>query len=97
MTGYCWGILAVPNSSPGLQVQASLYPQRGPKKMAQAQLGYFEGTPVDAYICSLGPDCGYTVAYPTKVPGQYRGIPARASPEFLRVVSKMLENGRFRS
>ncbi|MFN0168411.1 MAG: hypothetical protein ACKV22_18445 [Bryobacteraceae bacterium] len=36
---------------------------------AQAHLGFFEGTPVDAYVCALGPDCGYTVAYPTKVPG----------------------------
>ncbi len=36
---------------------------------AQAHLGFFEGTPVDAYVCALGPDCGYTVAYPTKVKG----------------------------
>src|SRR5579871_4156724 len=40
-----------------------------PETEAQAHLGFFEGTPVDAYVCALGPDCGYTVAYPTKVKG----------------------------
>ena len=50
--------------------QESFYnPPVDPKKVAQAHLGYFGGTPVDAYVCSLGPDCGYTVAYPTRVEG----------------------------
>lgn len=50
--------------------QESFYnPPVDPEKVAQAHLGYFEGTPVDAYVCSLGPDCGYTVAYPTRVEG----------------------------
>ena len=44
-------------------------PPMEPDKMAQAHLGFFEGTPVDAYVCALGPDCGYTVSYPTEVEG----------------------------
>ena len=39
------------------------------EKVAQAYLGFYEGTPVDAYFCALGDNCGYTVIYPTKVPG----------------------------
>ncbi|MSP14745.1 MAG: hypothetical protein EXR62_17525 [Chloroflexi bacterium] len=50
--------------------QESFYnPPIDPVKVAQAHFGYFEGTPVDAYVCALGPDCGYTVSYPTQVPG----------------------------
>lgn len=36
------------------------------EKIAQGHFGYFEGTPVDAYVCAIGPDCGYAVSYPTK-------------------------------
>ncbi|MCZ6676793.1 MAG: hypothetical protein O7E52_06040 [Candidatus Poribacteria bacterium] len=50
--------------------QESYYnPPMTPEKVAQAHFGFFEGTPVDAYMCALGPDCGYTVSYPSKVPG----------------------------
>ena len=38
-------------------------------KQVQQHLGFFDGTPVDAYVCTLGPDCGYAVDYPTKVKG----------------------------
>ena len=44
-------------------------PPMSPEKVAQAHFGFFEGTPVDAYMCALGPNCGYTVVYPTKVRG----------------------------
>ena len=44
-------------------------PPMDPAKEVQAHLGFFEGVPVDAYVCALGPDCGYTVDYPTKVKG----------------------------
>ena len=44
-------------------------PPMTPEQVAQAHLGYFEGAPVDAYVCSMGPDCGYTVSYPTQVEG----------------------------
>jgi hypothetical protein len=40
-----------------------------PEKVAQAHFGYFEGTPVDAFVFAIGPCCGYTVDYPTKVSG----------------------------
>ncbi|MBM3802029.1 MAG: hypothetical protein FJW26_06900 [Acidimicrobiia bacterium] len=50
--------------------QESFYnPPMDPQKVAQAHMGFFERTPVDAYVCALGPDCGYTVSYPTKVKG----------------------------
>ncbi len=44
-------------------------PPISPEVEAQAHLGCFEGTPVDAYVCAVGPDAGYTTSYPTKVPG----------------------------
>ena len=44
-------------------------PPMEPEKIAQAHFGHFEGTPVDAIMVPLGPDCGYTVSYPTKVKG----------------------------
>ena len=48
--------------------QESVYnPPMEPEKVAQAHFGYFEGTPVDAYMCALAPNSGYTVGYPTKV------------------------------
>ena len=40
-----------------------------PEKVAQANLGFLEGTPVDACVCCLGWNAGYTVDYPTEVPG----------------------------
>ena len=42
-------------------------PPMSPEKEAQAHFGFFEGTPVDAYVCALS--SGYTVGYPTKVRG----------------------------
>jgi hypothetical protein len=38
-------------------------------RVAQAHLGHFEGTPVDAYVCALGCNAGYNVGWPTKVEG----------------------------
>ncbi len=41
--------------------QESYYnPPMSPEKVAQAHFGFFEGTPVDAYVCALGhwPDGG---------------------------------------
>lgn len=48
--------------------QESAYdPPISPEKLAQGQFGFVEGTPVDAYVCDIGPSCGYAVSYPTKV------------------------------
>ena len=47
--------------------QESFYnPPLEPEKVAQAHFGFFEGTPVDAYVGALGPDCGYRT--PSKAP-----------------------------
>ena len=42
-------------------------PPMTPEKVAQAHVGFFEGAPVDAYVCALGANAGYSVGYPTKV------------------------------
>ena len=44
-------------------------PPISPEKVAQAHFGFFEGTPVDAYVCAPGCNAGYNVGYPTKVKG----------------------------
>lgn len=50
--------------------QAGYYnPPISAEKVAQAHFGFFQGTPVDAYVCALGNNCGYTTDYPTKVRG----------------------------
>lgn len=40
-----------------------------PEKLAQLSFGQLEGTPVDAYVATVGPCAGYTLSYPTRVPG----------------------------
>ena len=44
-------------------------PPMSPEKVAQAHFGFFEGTPVDTYVCAPGCNAGYNVGYPTKVKG----------------------------
>ena len=34
-----------------------------PETVAQAHFGFLAGTPVDAYVCALGPDAGYVTAF----------------------------------
>lgn len=43
-------------------------PPLSPDRAAQSHHGFFEGRPVDAYVCSPGWSTGYTVDWPTKVP-----------------------------
>ena len=43
--------------------QSHYHPPMLPETIAQAHLGYFAGTPVDANVCALGPDAGYVTAF----------------------------------
>ncbi len=45
------------------------HPPLSPEKFAQVHMGYFDGSPVDAYLCALGACAGYVVNYPTRVEG----------------------------
>ena len=49
--------------------EASYHPPMTPEKYAQAFLGFFEGTQVDAFVSGLGWASGYQVIYPTEVEG----------------------------
>jgi hypothetical protein len=40
-----------------------------PEALLQISFGGLEGTPVDAYVATVGPCAGYTLSYPTEVPG----------------------------
>ena len=40
-----------------------------PERLAQVSFGQLEGSPVDAYVMTVGPAAGYTLSYPTKVEG----------------------------
>jgi len=40
-----------------------------PEQLAQVSFGRLEGTPVDAYIATIGISAGYTASYPTEVKG----------------------------
>jgi len=40
-----------------------------PEKLLQISFGGLEGTPVDAYVATIGPCAGYTLSYPTQVEG----------------------------
>ena len=55
-------------------------PPMRPEKVAQGHLGFFEGTPVDAYVCALGCNAGYNVGYPTKVKGMEFFVDRLADP-----------------
>ena len=43
--------------------QSHYHPPMPPDTIAQAHLGYFAGTAVDANVCALGPDAGYVTAF----------------------------------
>jgi len=45
------------------------HPPLSPEKLAQIHMGYFDGSPVDAYLCAIGNAAGYVVNYPTQVEG----------------------------
>ncbi len=45
------------------------HPPLSPERFAQIYMGYFDGSPVDAYLCALGVNAGYVVNYPTEVEG----------------------------
>ncbi len=46
-----------------------LCPPITPEKLAQVSFGQLEGTPVDAFMATVGWNAGYTTSYPTKVKG----------------------------
>ena len=46
-----------------------LNPPITPARLAHAKLGGLAGTPVDAFVCCVGPNAGYTLSYPTEVDG----------------------------
>jgi len=43
--------------------QSHYNPPMPPETVAQAHFGFLAGTPVDAYVCTLGPDAGYVTAF----------------------------------
>ncbi len=43
--------------------QSHYNPPMTPETVAQAHFGFLAGTPVDAYVCALGPDAGYVTAF----------------------------------
>ena len=43
--------------------QSHYNPPMPPETVAQAHFGFLAGTPVDAYVCALGPDAGYVTAF----------------------------------
>ena len=45
------------------------HPPISRERVAQAYHGSFEGRPVDAYVCTVGSNAGYTLDWPTQVPG----------------------------
>jgi len=49
--------------------------------LAQGHLGFFQGTPVDAYVCALGNNTGYTTDYPTQVLGMEFIVDRLNNPE----------------
>ena len=40
-----------------------------PEELLQISFGGLAGTPVDAYVATIGPCAGYTLSYPTRVEG----------------------------
>ena len=44
-------------------------PPIAPEELLQISFGGLEGTPVDAYVATIGPCAGYTLSYPTRVKG----------------------------
>ena len=46
-----------------------LNPPVTPARLAHRMLGGLAGTPVDAFVCTVGPNAGYTLSYPTEVDG----------------------------
>ena len=45
------------------------HPPVSPQKLLQISFGDLAGTPVDAFVATVGPAAGYTLSYPTQVPG----------------------------
>lgn len=45
------------------------HPPISPEKLLQISFAGLEGTPVDAYVATIGPCAGYTLSYPTQVEG----------------------------
>ena len=45
------------------QFQSHYNPPMAPETVAQAHFGFLAGTPVDAYVCALGPDAGYVTIF----------------------------------
>ena len=45
------------------QFQSHYNPPMPPETVAQAHFGFLAGTPVDAYVCALGPDAGYVTIF----------------------------------
>ena len=48
---------------------ASCNPPITPEKLLQLSFGGLEGSPVDAYVATVGPCAGYTLSYPSAVAG----------------------------
>ncbi len=45
------------------------HPPISAERIAQAHFGFFQGRPVDAYVGAMGSNAGFTVGWPTDVPG----------------------------
>ena len=48
---------------------SSINPPVSPARLAHLMVGGLAGTPVDAFVATVGPCAGYTLSYPTKVDG----------------------------
>ena len=48
---------------------AAINPPVTPARLAHVMLGGLAGTPVDAFVCCVGLNAGYTLSYPTEVDG----------------------------
>lgn len=48
---------------------ATVNPPVTPARLAHVMLGGLVGTPVDAFVCTVGNNAGYTLSYPTQVDG----------------------------
>ena len=48
---------------------ATINPPVTPARLAHVMLGGLVGTPVDAFVCTVGLNAGYTLSYPTQVDG----------------------------
>lgn len=48
---------------------AAINPPVSPARLAHLMVGGLAGTPVDAFVATVGPSAGYTLSYPTRVDG----------------------------